>query len=218
MVPFLLDLTPGGLTACFLLTLLPRALTPCAQHGHAHLPIFNSKSLNFAYDILLAQTTGLTTPEWELQHNRGHHRNYQVPRQDVASVFEPRSGRLMSRAEYALKGSLGNWGTCYRVARKERKPQRSKILRRLGMHIAIQLGITAALLAADPVSAVVLFMIPNFLARALVWWGSYWHHLGVPRTDVYDSSVTFADPLYNFFSFNSGHHSAHHEKPTLHWS
>jgi fatty acid desaturase len=37
-------------------------------------------------------------------------------------------------------------------------------------------------------------------------------------TGVYDSSRTLLDPLHNFLGFNSGHHTAHHEKPTLHWS
>ena len=44
------------------------------------------------------------------------------------------------------------------------------------------------------------------------------HHLGVPGTQVYDGSVTTTGRRFNRVNFNIGHHTAHHEKPTLHWS
>ena len=62
------------------------------------------------------------------------------------------------------------------------------------------------------------FVGPNLLAAALVWWESYVHHLGVPGTNVYDGSVTALEARFNRLNFNIGHHTAHHEKPTLHWS
>ena len=37
-------------------------------------------------------------------------------------------------------------------------------------------------------------------------------------TNVYDASMTVETPGYNRVTFNIGHHTAHHEKPTLHWS
>ena len=44
------------------------------------------------------------------------------------------------------------------------------------------------------------------------------HHLGVPSTGIYDGSVTTTGGRFNHVNFNIGHHTAHHEKPTLHWS
>ena len=65
---------------------------------------------------------------------------------------------------------------------------------------------------------VVFLVIPNILAGALVWWESYVHHHGVPGTHIFDGSVTTTGRGFNHRNFNIGHHTAHHEKPTLHWS
>jgi hypothetical protein len=35
---------------------------------------------------------------------------------------------------------------------------------------------------------------------------------------VYSASVTVLGRHFNAANFNIGHHTAHHEKPTLHWS
>jgi len=40
----------------------------------------------------------------------------------------------------------------------------------------------------------------------------------VPSTGIYDGSVTTTGARFNHVNFNIGHHTAHHEKPTLHWS
>jgi fatty acid desaturase len=62
------------------------------------------------------------------------------------------------------------------------------------------------------------FIIPNVFAAWFIWWESYPHHLHVPTTSLYDGSVTIMSPKYNRHTYNIGHHTAHHEKPTLHWS
>jgi len=40
----------------------------------------------------------------------------------------------------------------------------------------------------------------------------------VPSTNVYDASVSVLGSRFNALNFKIGHHTAHHEKPTLHWS
>jgi fatty acid desaturase len=56
------------------------------------------------------------------------------------------------------------------------------------------------------------------LSAWLIWWQSYPHHHQMPCTGIYDGSMTVERAAYNRVTFNIGHHTAHHEKPTLHWS
>jgi fatty acid desaturase len=61
-------------------------------------------------------------------------------------------------------------------------------------------------------------VLPELFCAFFIWWESYAHHLNVPTSSAYDASVTVLDGYHNWESFNIGHHTAHHEKPTLHWS
>jgi fatty acid desaturase len=82
----------------------------------------------------------------------------------------------------------------------------------------VQFAIASALVAARPGLAVAFFVAPNALLSMMVWWESYGHHLELPGTSAYDASTTIEDAAYNLVTFNIGHHAAHHQKPTLHWS
>jgi beta-carotene hydroxylase len=195
-----------------------RSFCPYAQHNQAHLSAFNSPLLNGIYNVLLAQTTGYQTALWELHHNRGHHRNFLTPELDVARVQDLKTGRPVSRPWYALKGNLTIHLDAVRIGRAERAAQRKSLLGKLAAEFSIQLAITVALLICNPMAALFCFILPCLFTSWFIWWESYTHHLDVPGTSIYDGSVTVTGWFFNLTNFNIGHHTAHHEKPTLHWS
>lgn len=195
-----------------------RSSCPYAQHNHAHLPVFNSTLLNRIYDILLAQTTGYQTALWELHHNRGHHRNFLNPERDVARVINLKTGKAFSRPWYALRGNLTIHRDSLKIALAERAANQRSLMGKLTSELAIQLGITIALLAWNPWMAMLCFVLPNAFAAWFIWWESYPHHLEAPTSGVYDGSITITGRFFNLTTFNIGHHTAHHERPTLHWS
>lgn len=219
IVPLFHAFAPLPLAGYWLVVFVLRRIATAAQHGHAHLSVFrSSKILNFVYDTLLAHETGLTTPEWELHHNRGHHRDYRNPAQDVFSVFDPETGRPVSRWRYSIGASLRCWGDSIRIAKEAGPVEKKNLLGRFWAHLAVQAGLIAVFTLINPAMGLLFAVLQTFTVRCSVAWSSYWHHFEVPMTVVYDSSRTLLDPLHNRLSFNSGHHTAHHEKPTLHWS
>lgn len=218
LMTLFVELPAPALIGIFLLIMFLRNPTLCAQHNHSHLSMFRNRGANFLYDLLLAQTTGYGTPEWELQHNRGHHSHYLNPDADIAGSVDPRTGETMSLGYYIWQGYWRIFPDARAIAERERDLGHPRMLRRLWTHAGIQLALTALWLAINPLMATLFFVVPNLLGRAMVWWGSYWHHLEVPRNEVYDGCRTEEHPIFNWISFNSGHHTAHHEKPALHWS
>jgi beta-carotene hydroxylase len=77
--------------------------------------------------------------------------------------------------------------------------------------------VLAIAFAVSPALAVAFVIVPWLLLRWAVFWFSYAQHDDVPMTDVYSGSVTRFDWTNRWF-LNVGHHTAHHEKPTLHWT
>lgn len=218
LLPFLLPIPLWVMALYWPALMFMRSFCPYAQHNHAHLPVFNHSFFNRAYDVLLAQTTGYQTALWELHHNRGHHRNFLTPERDVARVVNLKTGKVFSRPWYALRGNLTIHRDSLKIALAERAANQKSLMGKLSSEFAIQLGITIALLAWNPLMALACFVIPNAFAAWYIWWESYPHHLEAPTSDVYDGSVTITGRFFNLTTFNIGHHTAHHEKPTLHWS
>ncbi|MBI3555808.1 MAG: fatty acid desaturase [Deltaproteobacteria bacterium] len=218
LLPFFVAMPVWFLVPYFVLVIFAKSFIPFAQHNHAHLAIFNSKALNHVFDVFLTQCTGYPTALWELHHTRGHHRNFLTPELDVARIIDLKTGQVMSRWRYALNGNMTIHRDSIQIGKEEGRQGRKPLLAKLYGEIAVQTAITLALLAWHPWLALTFFVIPNTFNSFMIWWESYPHHLGVPTTSLYDASVTIESRSYNLQTLNLGHHTAHHEKPTLHWS
>ncbi|HEY4055813.1 MAG TPA: fatty acid desaturase [Kofleriaceae bacterium] len=195
-----------------------RLPAPAHQHAHGHLSIFRSPIADAIYDQILALAAGHTTAVWELQHSLGHHQQYLDPRADVAGSerFTRGGPTLVRKLIFIVAADALTIPDAYRVAASF--PARTRRLRtRLALHVVLQLALYVAALAIDPVAALAVFILPNIVLRWLVGWVAFAQHDGAPATGTYDGSINH----FGFISrllLNVGHHTAHHEKPTLHWS
>lgn len=207
-VPLVADLSAYTLAPLWVVSLLARSVAPVHQHCHAHYRIFRRWSLNAAYDAILALAAGNVTAVWELQHVVGHHRHYLAGAGDPA--HNHRFGR--SRLVFAVLGDALSFTDSLALART-----RPHLRARLWRQQLALLAAAAVLVAIDPAVTLAWFVGPWLLLRWMVFWFSHAQHADVPMTDVYSGSVTHFG-WTNRFYLNVGHHTAHHEKPTLHWT
>lgn len=204
-MPFVVELSAPVLAALWLASTAMRSVAPVHQHCHAHYAVFRNGPLDAAYDVVLMLAAGNTTAVWELQHVRGHHRLY-LGEGDPAS-----NGRFgTSRLAFTILGDAMSVVDSWRIGRGA---QRARLVRQ----VVLQASILAGAFVADPALAVAFVLAPWLLLRWLVFFISYAQHDAVPMTNVYDGSVTHFG-IANRFYLNVGHHTAHHEKPTLHWT
>jgi beta-carotene hydroxylase len=201
-------------------TVLGRFIGPAHQHGHSHLPIFRSRVLNAVYDAVLALGTGNTTAVWELQHGIGHHTMYLEPATDVAGNRRFRVAQgwplLLRRITVTVLGDAMTIVDAFRLAAshpKKASQRRARLVGQLALH-ALSLVL---LLWVSPGATLLLIVLPAIFFRWMVVWVSFAQHEGTHATNVYDASITQLGPLNRVF-LNVGHHTAHHEKPTLHWT
>jgi beta-carotene hydroxylase len=215
--PFVLKLPLGFWVPYALLLLMLKNAALAAQHNHAHLKVFRSGGLNFFYDTLLTQLTGYTTPEWELQHARGHHQRYLTPREDLTTPLTS-AGEVMNIWAYAWRGTRLGFQEGLSIALQDAQKGKRQSLKRLSLHCGLQLLITLALCYWDLPMALLFFVGSNLVNRYGLWWGTYWQHVKAPGQSVYEASNTTTHRGLNTLIFNNGYHTAHHEKPGLHWS
>ena len=213
MVPFVISLPLPVLVALWLTSIAARSIAPIHHHFHAHYKIFRGVTANAVYDFVLMLAAGHITAVWELQHVHGHHRRYLTPEADPADIGRFGHAGRWQRAIYTLLGDAASFTDSLAIARAAR----ARWLPRLWRQQLVQIAVMIALVVANPLLAVVFVIVPNVLLRWTVFWVAYAHHHEVPLTDVYSGSVTSLG-WANRFYLNVGHHTAHHEKPTLHWS
>jgi fatty acid desaturase len=204
-VPFV---TRGPIVAVAILSFAGRMIAPVHQHCHSHEKIFRSAALNHLYDFVLMLAAGNITAVWELQHVAGHHRSHLEPQRDPASVT--RFGR--SRLAFTVAGDALSFIDSLAIARREGLPTA-----RLWTQKVLQWAVTIGLVLWNAPAAFALFILPNVFFRWMVFYISWDQHQGAPSHDVYSGSITRFG-WTNAVFLNVGHHTAHHEKPTLHWT
>ena len=208
IVPFVVELALPALIAIWILSFAARSIAPVHQHCHAHLALFRSRAANAVYDAILALAAGNVTAVWELQHVAGHHQAYLGRRGDPANNL--RFGR--SRLVFTIAGDALSFTDSIAIGRLRRRSTVRLWRQQLG-----QLAVLAIAVVASPALAVAFVIVPWLLLRWAVFWFSYAQHDDVPMTNVYSGSVTRFGWTNRWF-LNVGHHTAHHEKPTLHWT
>jgi beta-carotene hydroxylase len=215
LVPFFVPLSGPALAALALASLVARSIAPVHQHCHAHFKLFTSRLLNHAYDTILMLAAGNTTAIWEAQHVIGHHGSLLDREKDPAWTRRFTKSGPCQRLIFTFAGDLLSFTDSLRIARSHRR--RASLVRRLLGQTLLQALLLGALIVADPALALLLFVGPALLLRWSVFYFSYAQHHEAPGTHVYDASITHFG-WTNALFLNVGHHTAHHEKPTLHWS
>jgi fatty acid desaturase len=60
--------------------------------------------------------------------------------------------------------------------------------------------------------------LPALLGTYWMMLTNYLQHVGCDPGSEHDHSRNFVSPLFNWFVFDNGYHTVHHEQPSLHWS
>ena len=60
--------------------------------------------------------------------------------------------------------------------------------------------------------------LPALLANYWMMLTNYVQHAGCSITSRDDHSRNFVSPFWNWFVFDNGYHTVHHQQPGLHWS
>jgi fatty acid desaturase len=218
LLPWFVDMPVWARVLLAVPVFMLRSSCAYVQHNQGHLPVFWNKGLNFLYDIEITLMTGYVTPLWELQHSRGHHRLYLEPGKDPASIIDPKTGKPMSRVAYCFWGNLTIIQDSWRIAKLEVKENRADLRPRMVAEFILAGLLAGVLLYANWFHFLCYILIPNVIVAWGVWHISYDHHYELPGTTHYNGSHSHFGTSFNRSTFNIGHHAAHHEKPTLHWS
>lgn len=188
-----------------------------ATHNTIHSPVFEKRSHNRIFQTILTTTYGHPVSAFVPGHNLSHHKHTQT-RRDVMRTSKTRfRWNLLNGLLFTLMvaPSIMKGESQYFAQMKERLPTWFKQYR---IEFWFLHGLYAVLLLLNWKC----FLLFVFLPHKYAAWGivtmNLLQHDGCDADSKYNHSRNFVGPLVNWFTFNNGYHTIHHEHPGLHWS
>lgn len=195
-------------------------------HNHNHLPVFHGRAANVAYGAWLTVFYGFPIVSWLPTHNQNHHRHHDGEG-DATSTrrLAPVDG-LLAALCYPLRSSYHQLPELARFARgafRARSRHRTRIVLESAALVGVHTAALAAFVArhdAAPGALAYFFALglPALLGTYWMMLTNYLQHVGCEPSSAHDHSRNFVSPLFNWFVFDNGFHTVHHEHPTVHWS
>jgi fatty acid desaturase len=209
--------TPFALLLIFVVT----GNTNYLLHLHIHRPFTRKTWLNLVLDMHMGLTTGMTASNWRIQHRYGHHRGIDTPY---------RSDRAWEVVTYSPLGGLSYsirsiWPTFWHpIVEAYEKGVLTNVKAPINYRWAFVeqsafVILVVALMVWQP-RMVLGFLIPWYaLIYFITRYVDYLNHYGCDEhADAYASANNCMNKMFNRFCQNFGYHTAHHLRPTAHWT
>jgi beta-carotene hydroxylase len=185
-------------------------------HNHNHLPIWKNKLMNTLTDWWLTVFYGFPIFAWIPTHNKNHHKlNNREGDYTITYRFSEKNNLVTLLTYPSISGFYQQ-----KAIKLYLKEQYQKDKNRFWLCIS-QYAILAMWLAAafilDWQKALLYVFIPQQVSLFSVLIFNYVQHVHANEESEYNHSRNFTG-LLNFFLFNNGYHTIHHDKAGLHWS
>lgn len=187
----------------------------CAKHNHTHCPTFRSGILNRFMDYWLMLLTGSSTTGIRVAHQVRHHGQNQSA-QDFVRYSQvahmPPGKALLCFVPFVVQASVRHTTADFQSAK------RSKLRARL-WHERILLWVLLLMLAWHDIAAFCpLVMAPLLFGQWFLIAINLPQHDGLETQSAWNHSRNVVGPWSNWIFLNNGFHTAHHQRPGLHWS
>ena len=197
----------------FFLQLLLSTLTVVVVHNHTHISFFTSKRFNRFLDYWLSICQACPV-SFFLPFHQGNHHAFTGQDQDVSKVRGNESYCFLGFCLHPFKVLPHLW----RFIRDHRNLLQKKLARRIKVELIILISIEIILFSLDPIKFLYAVLIPQAMAFHIMLASNFLQHAGLSNSVFMNSSRNFTGKIFNLIYQNVGYHTAHHHKPSLHWS
>lgn len=209
---------PGVAIAGWVLLLCSQAFaTAVITHNTVHVPMFEQPWANRAAQLVISALYGGSVSVFVRGHNFSHHKHTQTPRDLMRTTKARFRWNLLNQVLFlAIVGPGIERGNRAFVDRERalatpwyRQHQQERWTVRCLTLLALVIDWRAALL---------FVLVPRVFGIWAITGINFTQHDGCAPRSRYDHSRNFVGRLLNWFLFNNGYHTVHHDAPRLHWS
>lgn len=226
LAPLLALLRPAWAPWLVPLALYASYCSGVLAHNQNHCPTFAGRRTNTAYGAWLSVFYGFPLFAWVPTHNQNHHRYVNGEGDATRTTRRGRVDDTWAALTYPLLSARWQAPLLAGYVRDawQRHPAR---LRRIVLEsVALaggQLGLLAAFVMlhgwrSGGVAYALTAGIPALLGSYFMMLTNYLQHVGCDPSSPDDHSRNFTSRFHNWFVFENGLHTVHHEHPGVHWS
>jgi fatty acid desaturase len=226
LVPALCYARPG-----LALWLVPLALyaSYCAgvlAHNQNHSPVFAGRAANELYAAWLSVFYGFPLFAWVPTHNQNHHRYLNGDGDASRTARRGTADTALVAFKYPFLAARGQLPLVFDFVRDARRksPQkwRRVVVEALAIVVAHAALVALAIRLHGARTGLCVYLVsagvPAALASYFMLLTNYLQHAGCDPTSRDDHSRNFTSRFCNWFVFENGLHTVHHEHPGVHWS
>ncbi|HTQ08337.1 MAG TPA: fatty acid desaturase [Polyangiaceae bacterium] len=226
LVPALAYARPGLALWLVPLALYASYCSGVLAHNHNHSPTFVARGANEAYGAWLSIFYGFPLFAWIPTHNQNHHRYLNGAGDATQTTLCGTVDTPWVAFKYPFFSARAQLPLVVDFVKdaRVRSPLR---FRRVLVETAALVGAHAALIVLAlelhglRTGALVYLAsagLPAALASSFMMLTNYWQHVGCDPSSPDDHSRNFTSRFFNWFVFENGLHTVHHEHPGVHWS
>ena len=195
-------------------------------HNHNHSPTFFGRKMNVLLSTWISFFYGYPVFAWIPTHNENHHKYVNGPGDATSTLAMTRESGLVSALVFPVISAAAQQPLIARfVVRAKRKNPRAYATYAL-QRVVVFVGHATALglaigLRGPTVGAWVYASALGLPALGALWglmFTNYVQHVDCDPASRWRRSRDFVSGWMNFFVFDNGFHTVHHERPGLHWS
>lgn len=192
-------------------------------HNAVHSPVFHSRTVNKIYQVVLTLTYGHPVSSYVPGHNLSHHKHTQS-RRDIMRTSKARFRYNLFNGLFfffLVTPGIMQADLKYTKSMKTRHP---KWFRQAKIEMAALQIVQVALAAWSWFGLhsiwpfVFFWVIPHMYAAWGIVTMNLLQHDGCDENSAHNHSRNFVGAFVNWWVFNNGFHTIHHEHPGLHWS
>jgi fatty acid desaturase len=195
-------------------------------HNHVHVPVFRARAANLLYGMWLSIFYGCPIAFWIPTRLEHHHQHVDGP-EDVTRTRR-RSVKHNLWQALAYTASCGRWQwpqireyvrRVYDRRGREWVALRAQVLALGLVHAGVlALAVTLHGAALGTLCYALSFGVPALLAPNFMLFTNYIQHVHCDPASADNHSRNFVSRFANWFVFEAGYHTVHHERPSTHWS
>lgn len=186
-------------------------------HNHNHLRIWKNKWMNRFQDYWLTLFYGFPAFAWIPTHNRNHHRFNNRDGDYTITYRVSERNNLLTLLSYPAVSSYWQQKSVGRFLAETWRKRRKRFCYYASQYVVLAAWIAGALLI-DWRKGLLYVVIPQQVGLFTVLVFNYLQHVGTDEESEWEHSRDVVSPVMNALLFNNGYHTAHHERPGIHWS
>ena len=187
------------------------------NHNHQHHRTFVPGWMNSCFGVLVSLAAGVPGTVVVAMHNHNHHQHNNDQHDHVRASIVGFRWRWLNLLLFPFI-AVAHFAGEKRAVMRQWKQDSPRLYRQLMLERLTLYPLLIVLLVAKPQATLLYLGLPFLFGQWAILAINHVQHVGCIAGSRFNHSRNFVGRFANWWFLNNGFHTAHHQRPGLHWS